>query len=66
MIEVIVGEGDQIDRALKAFKRKVQKSGILRELRERRFYMKPSVARAMKEASAIRRKRRAKRAGTPE
>lgn len=64
MIEVIVGEGDQIDRALKAFKRKVQKSGILRELRQRRFYLKPSAARQLKEEMAVRRKRRAKRSAS--
>jgi small subunit ribosomal protein S21 len=61
MIEVIVGEGDRVEFALKAFRRKVQRSGILKELRQRRFYTKPSLARRLKVASAERRRRRVRR-----
>jgi small subunit ribosomal protein S21 len=55
MIEVKLDEGDKIDWALKAFKKKVMKSGILRELRRRRHYVKPSEARQIKSAAARRR-----------
>jgi small subunit ribosomal protein S21 len=55
MIEVKLDEGDKIDWALKAFKKKVMKSGILRELRRRRHYVKPSEARQLKSAAARRR-----------
>jgi small subunit ribosomal protein S21 len=55
MIEVKLEEGDKIDWALKTFKKKVMKSGILRELRKRRHYVKPSEARALKSAAARRR-----------
>ena len=52
MIEVILADGDRIEYALKTFKRKIQKSGILKELRQRRHYVKPSAARALKAAAA--------------
>ena len=55
MIEVKLDEGDKIDWALKAFKKKVMKSGILKEMRRRRHYVKPSEARALKAAAATRR-----------
>ena len=57
MIEVKLEEGDKIDWALKTFKKKVMKSGILKELRKRRHYVKPSEARALKSAAARRRGR---------
>ena len=57
MIEVRLEETDRIDWALKAFKRKVQKSGILQDLRRTRHYVKPSEARQLKAAAARRRKR---------
>jgi small subunit ribosomal protein S21 len=61
MAEVTLGETDRIEIALKAFKRKVQRAGILKELRARRHYMKPSLARKMKRAAALRRKHRARK-----
>jgi len=45
MLIVDVKDGDSIDKALKKYKRKYQRVGILRELRERKQYTKPSVAR---------------------
>lgn len=45
MIIVPVKEGENIERALKKFKRKFEKTGIMRELRSRQAYVKPSVAR---------------------
>ncbi|HEX9164926.1 MAG TPA: 30S ribosomal protein S21 [Gemmatimonadales bacterium] len=61
-IEITIGDGDRIEFALKAFRRKVQKSGVLRELKERRHYLKPSVAKKLKEAAARRRSRKRDRA----
>ena len=46
MIEVKLDEGDKLDWALKTFKKKVMKSGLLKELRKRRHYTKPSEAKA--------------------
>ncbi len=61
MIEIIIEETDRVDWALKAFKRKVQRAGILAEVRRRRHYLKPSEARALKSESARRRARAARR-----
>ena len=61
MIEVTLDEGDKIDWALKTFKKKVMKSGLLKELRKRRHYVKPSAARQLKSAAARRRGKTKKR-----
>jgi small subunit ribosomal protein S21 len=45
MIIVPVKEGENIDRALKKFKRKFEKTGVIRELRTRQAFIKPSVRR---------------------
>ena len=57
MIEVTLEEGDRLDWALKAFKKKVLRSGLLKDLRRRRHYVKPSEARQLKAAAARRRSR---------
>jgi small subunit ribosomal protein S21 len=62
MIEVTLHEGDRVDAALRTFKKKVQKSGLLQELRKRRHYVKPSAARQLKASAARQRKARAARA----
>lgn len=61
MIEVRLNDGDSVEYALKQFKRKVVKSGLLRELKQRRHYVKPSEARQLKSAAAVRRKRKKER-----
>ncbi len=43
MIIIPLKEGENIDRALKRFKRKFEKTGVIKELRERKAYKKPSV-----------------------
>jgi small subunit ribosomal protein S21 len=58
---VVLDETDRIDWALKAFKRQVQKSGILRDLRRRRHYVKPSEARQLKSKAAQRARNKASR-----
>ena len=61
MPEILLNETDRIDWALKAFKRQVQKSGILRELRRRRHHVKPSEARQLKSKAAQRARDKAAR-----
>jgi small subunit ribosomal protein S21 len=56
MIELQLDESDRIEWALKTFKKRVQKAGILRDLRRKRHYVKPSAARQQKAAAARRRK----------
>lgn len=58
MAEIRLLEGDSVDRALKLFRRKLQKEGLFKELRRRRHYVKPSAARLIKAAAAKRRKRK--------
>jgi len=43
MIIVQVKEGENIERAVKSFKRKFEKTGVIRELRARKTFEKPSV-----------------------
>ncbi len=45
MIVINVKENESIDRALKRFKKKFERTGVLRELRARTAYEKPSVTR---------------------
>ena len=61
MPEITLDETDRIDWALKTFKRQMQKSGVLRELRRRRHYVKPSEARQIKSKAAQRARDRAAR-----
>jgi small subunit ribosomal protein S21 len=51
-------QDNDVDRALKMLKTKLQKEGLFREIKNRAFYMKPSVKRKRKQAEA--RKKRAK------
>ena len=57
MVEVQLGEGDRIEAALRVFKKKVQRAGVLQDLRRKRHYVKPSEARQLKSAAAQRRAR---------
>ncbi|HOR60903.1 MAG TPA: 30S ribosomal protein S21 [Bacteroidales bacterium] len=45
MIIVPVKDGENIDRALKRFKRKYEKTGVVKELRRRQAFEKPSITR---------------------
>ena len=53
MIIVPVKDGENIERALKKFQRKFEKTGIVRELRTRQQYNKPSVLKRLKMEHAI-------------
>ncbi len=61
MSEIILDDGDRVDWALKVFRRKVQRSGILKDLRKRRYFVKPSLARRLKATAAKRRRKTEKR-----
>jgi small subunit ribosomal protein S21 len=62
MPEIQLDETDRLDWALKAFKKKMQKSGILATLRRKRYYTKPSEARQIKSKAAQRARHKAARA----
>ena len=60
-MEYQLREGENLDRALKKFRRKVQRAGIFRDIKRNRFYEKPSAARRRKQKAAERRRRRRQR-----
>lgn len=51
---VIVNDGN-IERALRKFKKKIQNSGLLFELKEREHYVKPTTQRKLKASAAKKR-----------
>ena len=57
MSEVKIEDGESLESALKRFKKKVQKAGILTEIRRREHYEKPSVKKKRKRIQARRKKR---------
>jgi len=59
-VEVTVRDND-VDQALRALKKKMQREGIFREMKMRRSYEKPSERRAREKAEAIRRARKLER-----
>ncbi|MDH3495206.1 MAG: 30S ribosomal protein S21 [Gemmatimonadota bacterium] len=58
MPHVELREGDRVDWALKVFRRQVQRAGILKEVRQRRHYTKPSTERRLRAQAARRRMRK--------
>ena len=53
MIIVPVKEGESIEKALKKFKKKFEKTGVVRELRDRQKFTKPSVRKRETRLKAI-------------
>lgn len=53
MIVVPLKEGENIERALKKFKRKFEKTGVVKELRRRQAFIKPSVEKRKNKDHAI-------------
>ena len=53
MIVVAVKEGENIERALKRFKRKFERTGAVKELRARKEFIKPSVLMRKKMQKAV-------------
>jgi len=60
MPEVIIHEDDNFERALKRYKKKCEKAGILTDLRKHRHYEKPSERRKRKMNAARRKNRRSR------
>lgn len=49
---VFVRDGEPFERALRRFKKKIQDSGLLQDLRDREFYEKPTTARKRAKSAA--------------
>jgi small subunit ribosomal protein S21 len=57
----VVVRDNNVDQALRALKKKLQREGVYREMKMRRFYEKPSEKRARESAAAVRRARKLER-----
>ncbi len=53
MIVIPVKEGENIERSLKKFKRKFERTGVVKELRTRQAYSKPSVQKRQQKLKAV-------------
>ena len=53
MLIVPIKEGEPIEKALKKFKKKFEKTGVLKELRERQKFTKPSIERRQEVLHAV-------------
>lgn len=53
MIVIPIKDGENIERALKRFKRKFEKTGVVKELRHRQAFEKPSITRRTEIKKAI-------------
>jgi small subunit ribosomal protein S21 len=62
----ITVHGNDIERALRDMKRTLQKDGLFKELKKRRYYEKPSVKKKRKQLEAARRRRKAMRFKMPD
>ncbi len=58
MIKILLREGENVEKALKRFKRKVEQAGILKEVRKREYYLKPSIKKKLKSRAAEARTRK--------
>jgi small subunit ribosomal protein S21 len=59
-MQVLVRDNN-VEQALRVLKKKLQREGVLRELKQRRAYEKPSEKRVREKAEAVRRSRKAAR-----
>jgi small subunit ribosomal protein S21 len=58
LVGISVGDNESIDKALKRFKKKYERSGVLKEFKKRTFFVKPSVKKRMEKIKAARRAHR--------
>ncbi len=54
----VVVQNNQMEKAIKDLKKKLTKEGFFSEIKDRRFYDKPSVAKKKKQAKAAKRRRK--------
>ncbi len=52
MSKIIVKENEQLDDALRRFKRQVSRNGTLLEVRKREYYVKPGIKKKLKQEAA--------------
>ncbi len=57
IVQIFVRDNN-VDQALRALKKKMQREGTFREMKRRKFYEKPSERKARQKAEAVRRARK--------
>jgi len=55
VVGITIQENENVDRAIRRFKKKYERSGVLKEVKRRSYYTKPSVEKRMKKIKAVRR-----------
>jgi small subunit ribosomal protein S21 len=58
MVGIVLQDNENIDRAIRRFKKKYERSGILKEVKKRAYFTKPSVKKRMEKIKAVRRAQR--------
>ena len=58
MAKVAVRKNEDINRAIRRFRRKVEREGIMRDIKKKRYYSKPSVRKKEKRIAAAKRRRK--------
>jgi small subunit ribosomal protein S21 len=58
LVGISLQENESIDKALKRFKKKYERSGVLKEFKKRTFFVKPSIEKRMNRLKAERRSKR--------
>ena len=58
MVQVLVRKNEPLEKALRRFKKKYEKAGILKDVKKNSYYIKPSQQKRMKRAKAEKRARK--------
>ncbi|MDR3147010.1 MAG: 30S ribosomal protein S21 [Treponema sp.] len=66
MAHIVVDENELLEKAIKRFKRMVEKEGIIREFKKREYYEKPSIILNRKKKAMQRKLMKKSRKGRPE
>jgi|TARA_B100000809_G_C14773060_1_gene400138 small subunit ribosomal protein S21 len=61
VVEVTIREGEPLEKALRRFKKKWERAGILRDVKKKSFYEKPSDTKRIARKKAVRRMARMRR-----
>jgi len=61
VVEVTVRDGEPLEKALRRFKKKWERAGVLRDVKKRSFYEKPSDTKRISRKKALRRMARMRR-----
>lgn len=57
-MRIIVRRNESIEKAMRRFKKKVESEGIMRDMKKKRYYKKPSVEKKEKTKAAEKRRRK--------